>query len=316
MIPKTKHGPYHIEVLKSSLKDSHFELLVRAWNEKGAQIAFGDGTVDIERIKLFNPSKSKLDSSDWVLDFVKDVLDVKKEKHGPDRIVAGKVGNTTSTFNPSLDGWVDREVANQTWSEIRDGAGTTADTGTKLNLLTFGKSGAWDRNLRIVTLFDTSSIPDTDTISAATLTIKNRTTGHTNNLTPAQTMIVVVTDPASTSALAASDYNIARWTMTRQHDAGQDQTPGAAGSNAAWEFNATGIGNISKTGISKFGIVFSSDFNNSEPTNVTDQESRAEYDAATGGANDPTLVVEHAAGGGGSSFTGGTGLLTLLGVGS
>jgi hypothetical protein len=64
--------------------------------------------------------------------------------------------------------------------------------------------------------------------------------------------------------------------------------------------NATGIGWINKTGYTKFGIRLSNDTDDSAPT--ARNYVHLYMSEQTGTTNDPKLVVEHSAGGGGATF--------------
>src|SRR3990167_7926682 len=90
----------------------------------------------------------------------------------------GMYAYTTSTFYPdpnvestSVDGWTRNGTAGQTWADKQSGAGSAANDvnagGDAFNLTTGSPDGNWDELQRAIYLFDSSAIPDTDTISAA-----------------------------------------------------------------------------------------------------------------------------------------------------
>lgn len=198
------------------------------------------------------------------------------------------------TFNPdanpestSVDGTAGRDTAG-TWAAVRDGAGTLADD--LIRLITRLSSGGtnWARIDRGVTLFDTSSIPDGDDISAANEQLFPAVITDNFN----QNMDIVVCAPASNTALVTGDYNIANWTMTAQATA-LDVTNLTLNAYNTWTLNSTGIGNISKTGITKFGTVMSGDMTNTEPTPAA-ADVNVNPDSADH-TNKPKLVVTHAA---------------------
>lgn len=224
---------------------------------------------------------------------------------------------TTTVFpdpNPettSFDGNAARRPASaESWATIHDATdGTTdgtADDVIDSNTPSINENGtAWTRIQRLITLFDTSSIPDADTISATTYSLfctNAGNNGHTMNVD------MVTCTPASNTAIALADYST--FTTTLQ---ATSISVGSFGANAYTDFtlNATGLGNISKTGITKFGCRISADTNNVEPTKATTSTSINSQHADTAGTdNDPKLVVTHAGAAGGTAS-----LRTLLGVG-
>ena len=55
-VSRTKRGGYDIEIVSMKAIVGGVEVFARAWDAKGNQIGFGrDGTVDIERFRIFNP---------------------------------------------------------------------------------------------------------------------------------------------------------------------------------------------------------------------------------------------------------------------
>lgn len=216
--------------------------------------------------------------------------------------------DTTSTFFPdpdvettSVDGYVRREATNESWSTIRSGAGVTAnDSVSRLEF--FATSGSttdnWDAISRIVTLFDTSSIPDTDSIDSATLSFYLES-AITNPSTFSFSSGIVTTSPASNTALVASDYG--NFTFTRQ---ATDVvfTSWTTGAYTDHTLNSTGLGNISKTGVTKFGMTTDDDIDNTTPpgwqsaTSSGCANNNQLMGAETAGTTeDPKLVVTHTA---------------------
>ena len=64
------------------------------------------------------------------------------------------------------------------------------------------------------------------------------------------------------------------------------------GAYVRFDLNASGLANISKTGVSKFMIAFDQDITDTEPTWVSDQASYIDADFAEG-TNSPRLAVNH-----------------------
>lgn len=224
--------------------------------------------------------------------------------------------NTESTFNPdanvettSVDGLAQRHDVDEVFSTIRNGAGTyAADADISeihFRVLASTTTNQYAAITRSFLLFDTSSIPDNDTIDSAVLSVFG---GTPLTSTFGGTVKVDTVSPASNTALVAADYNIANHGMVSQ----SDTTLNIASWNTAafndLTLNATGRGNVSKTGISKFGMKTSFDMDNTAPTWSSADASRVNGNFAES-ANDPKLVVNH------SAAVVGMNLMPLLGVG-
>lgn len=197
----------------------------------------------------------------------------------------------------TVDGQIVYQGTNVTWATIHDAAdGTSAsDSATFANmaLISSGTTSNRYSNLyRGMTLFDTSALPDAATISAAVLQMWGR--AKANGLgTPS--VNVYSANPASNTALAAADYDQIGTTAyaTAISYASWSDTDTAYNS---FNFNATGIAAISKTGISKFGIREATfDVANSAPTWASEQESgfRSRWAEDTGGDKDPAFTVTY-----------------------
>lgn len=203
----------------------------------------------------------------------------------------------TSTFYPSLDGRVSRQVnpSNESWATIRAGAGTHVDDSSATETFAGCRTedntaDKYDILYRSILLFDTSSIPDGDVITGATLSIKPSSidSSYTTNYN------VVSSNPASTSSLAASDFGNLGSTKFSTAIAISSMS---AGTYVDFTLNASGLANISKTGISKFGIILEEDLDNSRPIGdeFYDVSSVFGYfSEQTGTSSDPKLVVTHA----------------------
>ena len=239
-IAKTKRGKFHIEVTDISDIGSGVEVFVRAW-KGGKQIGFGkDGSVELERFRIFNPptlvpdvngtikrtvtdikgaahtASFREDHQEALLQVIAHNLSVMKNIHGAENIQKGKRGSTTSTFYPdanpestSVDGYVARTGVDETFSTIRGGAGTTANDSDNdegyATLIASTTSNQYAQMFRSIVLFDTSSIPDGDTISSATISFygnfKFNGLGSTN-----LEMDVTASTPAANTSLVAADY--------------------------------------------------------------------------------------------------------------
>lgn len=303
------------------------EFFAKAW-KNGKPLGFGkDGSVEIERFRIFNPPVliESLDG-DVIQELTEDITKrriIRKLKENPieaikqtlahiiklvgkenSKIIKGKIGNTTSTFYPdadpestSVDGSVRHALDNQTWATIQGGAGNTVvDTGTgeALGLIYSGSTSGWQQISRAIFLFDTSAIADNDIIDSATLSFYGN--GKSDGLTISPTLNVYSSAPASNTALAAGDYDSLGTT------AFSTNITNANFSTTAYNdfvLNASGLAAISKTSVSKFGTRESTyDALNVEPTrngNSLLSHFNANCADQTGTANDPKLVVVHTA---------------------
>ncbi len=203
--------------------------------------------------------------------------------------------------NDPVDGYVGRTATSELWADIRTGAGTDFRTTVASNneIVCYAEASTstdrWNFLARSIFLFDTSAIPDTASISATTLSLFGSTASRTVGIQ--FSISVVGSNPASTTALQASDYGtlgttkynssdiaIANWSTSAYNDFG---------------FNATGIANVSKTGLTKVGSASSEDITNTAPTWISGDFGAPYCKAAetTGTANDPKLVVTYSVAG-------------------
>lgn len=229
---------------------------------------------------------------------------------------------TTYTFYPdpdpettSVDGSVGQDYglgSGQSWATLIAAAGTTANPSVDdINAFSFrcdNTTNNWQKMYRSIFLFDTSSIPDTDTINSAVMSLygdglKADALGVTPNIniygsTPATNTNLVAGDFAQcgsvayATAIAYGSYNVSAY---------NDFT-----------FNATGIAAVSKTGVTKTSARNANyDVAATDPGWASAADHYINCFAAdkTGTVNDPKLVVV-------TSSATLAGFLTLLGVGS
>lgn len=324
---KTDTPTLEVEVTKTEPIDGGVQVFARVWSE-GKQVGFGpDGTVDIERFTFINPpilvpdekgdvvreyrryqpdntyatstEYYREDPTQAILQwFFVNISRLENAHFASTKIVAGKVGNTTSTFysaaaaNSPIDGWVQRSVAGNTWTQTRDGTGTLTNNNGDFQ---FGQAEyctvCGNRYIitRNVLLFDTSSIPDTDVISSADISVYSTGTGDSTNGDGSNFFSVTT---AATNALANGDYNIANWGTTAFSTSKALSSIASTG-YYTWSLNSSGISNISKTGISYFGERADKDAANTTPVSRGYMLMRSVD--FTGTTNDPYLTVEHAA---------------------
>ena len=314
-----------IEITQTNIITGGVEVFARVWQD-GIQIGFGhDGSVDIERFRIFNPPVLVLDNTgdivrtstinitgteetiidiyredpeEAILQSLEHIIEVKTEKFDATNIIAGKVGNTTSTFYPAaganspVDGRL--ETNEGTWAGSRaDTTAASADvTGTN-NIVIQSEDAGTAPISRCPFLFDTSTL-GTDDISSATFSLSSSANGNNSETTyPADLQLVEVT-LASNSNLVVADFDIANWGSTKliqRYDLG---TFIASSGYKDMLLNSAGLAAINKTGVSSFGVRGENDVDNTAPT--ARSYALGYYADQTGTAQDPKLVVEHTVG--------------------
>lgn len=305
---KFLRGELEVEITDLKAIDGGVEVLARAW-KNGKQLGFGkDGSVDIERFRIqisgagLNGNLTHLVVSDPVGDIEVEYTDEHEQRYtkryredpqenllrtiehivsivGKDgsNIVAGKVGNTTSTFNPEpasgtapIDGYVGRVDAavSESFSSVRGGAGNNNDESSTLFILTLQASATTDEFTRLRRLgvgFNTSSI-GTDSISSATLSIHSRTAGDggggSTGLGDTDADIVSFT-PAAENTFENTDYAVANFGSTRFATGIALSTLVASGDYNDFALNASGLSYIDTTGNTMFGVRLKWDVDNS-----------------------------------------------------
>lgn len=318
-----------IEIIQVDIIEGGIEVFARAWKD-GVQIGFGkDGTVDIERFRIFNPPvlvedqlgsllreeydpiddvtrsvSFREDAEEAMLQTLEHIISVIKNSDDTN-IVPGKIGNTTSTFYPdanpetsSVDGrcYIQNGAS---WDEMHDRA--TSQGALDAEQFQNIQNNASTRIYRAFTLFDTSAI-GTDTISSATLSLYITGKGIANN-DGNDFLAIVGGSTASTTSIAVGDYDSCGDAIdnpTEMHDSGArvDLSGVSTGAYSDWAFNASGIAQINKSGTSVFGQRLGWDIVDSAPSGSNEVTW---YGADnTGTTSDPKLVVEHAAA---STFT-------------
>src|SRR3990167_2639625 len=223
--PRIKKGDVDIEIVDIKNTENKLEVFARAWDSNG-QIGFGDGSVDIERFVFFtdgggnygnlrwlvvadpfgdilvdyidldgNPYtvKYREDPKEVILREVSDAVRVSK-KHGADKIVFGKIGNTILTAHPQpstgtapIDGTPQVFGVNQTFPNIRANSGVagginnTAAINTVTKLRSSSTTDQFNYMDRPGFGFNTSSI-GTDVIDSATFSLAGTGTAEETTL--------------------------------------------------------------------------------------------------------------------------------------
>lgn len=213
---------------------------------------------------------------------------------------------TTTTVYPdpdpettTVDGVVRHAYATGsgvTWATLRADAGTTStDNATTWRCHSQGSDNVTDKWKYIdrgICLFDTSSIPDGDTKDSATLSLYGSSKDDGLVITPNLNIFTSV--PASNTALAAGDYDSLG--TVAQSDTSITYASFSTTAYNDFAFNATGLGNISLTAVSKFGTRNKNyDSDNVAPTWASLNESFVTCIGAetAGTSTDPKLAVVH-----------------------
>jgi hypothetical protein len=203
------------------------------------------------------------------------------------------VGNTT------VDGSAYHYLNNQAFSTKRAAAGNgtrTTDTNQQLTSLyasATSSSGNCTNIDRGIMTFDTSSISSGATILSATISfyctsVPNSWNGDTNN-----NIIIVSSNPAANNNIANSDYAIANFGGTSFNTTSIPSFGTSGYTDLA--LNASGIANISKIGISKFGMLTGWDFTATGPATWGSGERTGGINIylSDNGTNKPKLVVNY-----------------------
>ena len=209
---------------------------------------------------------------------------------------------TTDTFYPnpnpettSVDGIMAR-TTDGTWTEVRTGIGESSSDTLLLGsfrLQSAATTNVWSELDRAIFGFDTSSIPDTDTIDSATVSFYG--SSRTDNFS--QSIVLDRRVPTSPTAITTGDYNLSGWNVVEQATGRITIASWSITGYNDFTLNATGLSNISKTGVSWYGLRLSADFDNSEPTWAASLNANINVYFAdqTGTDKDPKLVVVHTA---------------------
>ncbi len=214
-----------------------------------------------------------------------------------------EIAATTTTVYPdpdpettTVDGETCRDSVTEALGTIRTGNGNFArPTGNgNCGRLRGDPGGNYTNLCRGHFLFDTSSIADTDEITSSTFSIWITSIGGAASWADTYGFGLVSTNPASNTDLVAADHQTVGSTKYASDIVQSNVNTGAY---TDFAFNATGISNTSKTGITKVSTRSTPELNNSEPSpdNGTQElNPNCYYAEQTGTSNDPKLVVVHA----------------------
>ncbi len=219
----------------------------------------------------------------------------------------GKMIADTGTFYPdahvettTVDGYMTHYYANDSWADLRDGAGNGANDSSDLvsnvMILAGTSTNAWTRIDRTIFLFDTSSLPDGVTKTGATLTLYG--SPETDSASPWADAAINIysSNPASNTALAFADYSVLGTTPYCDSPIiVANWKTGTPGDPNNFVLNAAGLAVISLIGITKLGARESTyDVANSAPAWGSGRcKCFQSYQSDKGNGYKPKLVVTY-----------------------
>lgn len=195
------------------------------------------------------------------------------------------------TFAPSRDGrLVDNTPTNQTWAGITGSVGDAEqmdEANEQMVQVAGDQTDRWNALVRSEFDFDTSSIPDTDTVSACSLNVWGTNKSDISGNAP---ITGAYNNTDGTYAGAGTTEETSTITFANWSNTGYN----------VFTCNATGQSYISKTGTTRLVLRFDDDVNGTAPIwgNGVSTFIQMNYVEAGGTANDPYLDVTFAPAGG------------------
>lgn len=203
---------------------------------------------------------------------------------------------TTKFYSGAGDGWTVRTVATgESWSTMRNATGTGAGhTDAAHNFAgcrCYSSSNTWEWIVRCFVPFDTSALTSAASISAANFAVYGTAKASMIN----HKVVLDKVTPASTSSLATTDYELSHHSLVKQSDTEISCSAWSTTGYNIFALNATGIGNISKTGTTVFGGKLLVDFSDTAPTwsSAAYSYTQCNFSEQGGTTNDPYLEVTY-----------------------
>lgn len=318
-----------VEIQSVEKIDGGVQIFARAWKGK-KQLGFGgDGSVEIERFRFLNPPvliddpdggiirewtdresgelmrrSLREDPAEAIRRSLAHTIHV-AAKDGSDMVV-GKRGNTTDTFYPvagsnsPMDAFY-QESSSGTFADARSSSASdyTATNDTTLSVFLRYTGGAVNRFTRMATLFNISSITDTDNVDSATWS--GYGVSKANTLGNPEIALLSFSAPSGDGTAGSSDYGISNWGST-EYATRINYSSWSTSAYNDMALNGNGIAFIeaAQTGdnIVRLGQRHGWDMDNSDPgcsSCTGEQDSYLTYYASdqTGTSNDPKLVIVH-----------------------
>ncbi len=187
------------------------------------------------------------------------------------------------------------------WSTVRNAAGNYGSAnvsdaiGNIFATQAYTSTNNWRYIIRAISTFYTAALTADATIIAVVLSWFGREKNDTPGWTP--NVDIYTATPAANNAIADTDYaQTGGTTPTSQTGSPITYANFSVTGYNDFTFNATGRGNVSKTGISRFSVRNANyDVANTQPTWSSNAECNinAYFADQTGTANDPKLVVTY-----------------------
>lgn len=312
-VPKFKRGNFYVEIQSITTTDVGVELLIRAWDKSNNQLAFGDGTVEIERVRLaFNESRSYLlipnaggiyeetfldeDNQPFVVKYSLNPREAILRRFDTvlptitqlaTNMIVGKVGNTVTLIDNTTanTNQVNQDNVASPYSNAHDAA-----TGTVLALNASGTQNYLHSSLitnfyvrRAQVVFNTSVIGAGQVVSAATMTMFSSASGGSDTDNYSLVMLDDTNNVALNNPLVSEDFNDFGTTSIGSIDLTAITNQNVNVAITFTDFNA-----ITVTGNTMIGLRLSGDINNTTPTGANNLRIDQTSDL-------PFLTVTHAA---------------------
>ncbi len=172
------------------------------------------------------------------------------------------------TYNPNasaIDGRAATIISADTWANLRAAAGTThTDLNDFIGIYAGATLNTWVRLYRMFMLFDTRKLPTQAVISAANIQLDSNAADCDPD-TFVDSVGISASSPASNTALADADYGNISNTAFCDSPISQ-ATLHTVDGYQTYVLNSSGRANITKAGISKFAVRYTSDITNTQPT--------------------------------------------------
>ena len=207
--------------------------------------------------------------------------------------------DTSSTFEPvdgansPVDG-VAGKNDNNDWQTTRDAltseSANTSATNANPEVASGVSAVPAKPNFRQIITFDTAAIPDADTITSATIAVKAANTSTNTDAT----YIVIVQYTGSTSQVTTAEYNdFPGLTGALTEGSNQISLTITSGDIKTFTLDVDGLGWLTKTGVSGFGIVTGLDATD-DPTGPSGNNTVQFYHSDHASEPAPLLTVVHA----------------------
>lgn len=225
---------------------------------------------------------------------------------GLTQLAGGLVAATVTTFYPdphpestTVDGRAGWSSSGESWATVRAAAGNSSDdnTSNRDHAQIYVESSGLRIFNRAHFLFNTASIPDTDTIDSAVFSLYEDSAepdeGGTSDDVTGGAMALLSGSPASDTAIVNGDYAQANFGSTRLA-ADLDLTDVDADDYSDVTLNAAGKSHISKTSLTRFGTRNALDIDDADPGTSSYNSAMSSFFAdQTGTSKDPKLAVTH-----------------------